>query len=173
MRTTPIVPVLVWTVLAAAPAWAYTVSFTAAEVEAAVAPHFPQVQDGPLGPVTFSHPKVVLTPGSNRLGLGMDVTADLPGGMQAQARALVDGDLAYDPVRREFHLREPRVRSLTAQGLPDAFAPVVADVVTQMTRERMPVIVLYRLPDDPAIAPLKLLKSAEVRDGRVRVELGL
>jgi len=159
--------------LAAVPAAAYTVSLTAAEIEAVVAPRFPLVQEMTMGSVTFAHPKVILTPGSNRLGLAVDVIADLPAGMQAQARAVVDGDLAYDPARREFHLREPRVKSLTAQGLPESFAPMVADAVTRMARERMPIIVLYRLPDDPALAPLRILKAAEVRDGKVRVELGL
>lgn len=179
MRISPIVPRRIALVpaaallLAAVPAAAYTISLTAAEIEAVVAPRFPLVQEMTMGSVTFAHPKVVLTPGSDRLGLGVDVTADLPGGMQAKARALVDGDLAYDPARREFHLREPRVKSLTAEGLPDAFAPMVADAVTQMARERMPIIVLYRLPDDPALAPLRLLKSAEVHNGRVNVELGL
>jgi len=159
--------------LAAVPASAYTVMLTAAEIEAVVTPHFPVVQEMTMGSVTFSHPKVVLTPGSDRLGLGVDVVADLPGGFQAQAQALVDGDLGYDAARREFHLREPRVKSLTAQGLPEAFAPMVADAVTQMARQTMPVIVLYRLPEDPALAPLRLLKAAEVRDGKVKVELGL
>jgi hypothetical protein len=171
MRISPIAAAFL--LLTAAPASAYTVSFTADQIETVVAPHFPLVQEMTMGSVTFSHPKVVLTPGSDRLGLGVDVVADLPGGFQAQARALVDGDLAYDPARREFHLREPRVRSLTARGLPEAFAPVVADAVTQMARQTMPVIVLYRLPDDPGAAPLRLLKAAEVRDGKVRVELGL
>jgi hypothetical protein len=159
--------------LAAAPAAAYTLTLSAADIEAVVAPHFPQAQESAFGQVTFAHPKVVLTPGSDRLGLGVDVTADLPAGMQATARALVDGDLSYDPARREFHLREPRVKYLTAEGLPDAFAPMVADAVTQMARETMPVIVLYRLPDDPALAPLRLLKSAEVKDGKVLIELGM
>jgi hypothetical protein len=159
--------------LPAVPAAAYTVSLTAEQIEAVVAPRFPVVQEMTMGTVTFSHPKVVLTPGSDRLGLGVDVVADLPGGFQAQARALVDGDLAYDAARREFHLREPRVKSLTAQGLPDAFAPMVADAVTQLARETLPVIVLYRLPDDPALTPLSLLKDARVRDGKVQVELGM
>jgi hypothetical protein len=176
MRTRRIAPPLAAVaavLLAAVPAAAYTVLLTAGEIEAVVAPGFPVVQEMAMGSVTFAHPKVVLTPGSNRLGLGMDVTADLPGGMQATARAVVDGDLAYDPARREFHLREPRVKSLTARGLPEAFAPVVADAVTQLARERLPIIVLYQLPDDPMTSPLRLLKSAEVRDGKVRVELGL
>lgn len=178
MRIVPIPTTLAWIVpaaalLAAAPAAAYTLSLSAADIEAVVAPHFPQVQDSALGQVTFAHPKVVLTPGSDRLGLGVDVTADLPAGMQATASAVVDGDLAYDPAKREFHLREPRVQSLAAEGLPDAFAPMVADAVTQMARETMPVIVLYRLPDDPALAPLRLLKSVAVKDGKVVIELGM
>jgi hypothetical protein len=155
----------------AAPARAYTLTLSAADIEAVVAPHFPQVRDGPFGRLAFDHPRVVLTPGSDRLGLGVDVTADLPAGMQATARALVDGDLSYDPARREFHLREPRVMSLAAEGLPDDLAPVVAEAVTRMARETMPVIVLYRLPDDPAYAPLRLLKSAAVQDGKVVIEL--
>jgi len=159
----------------AAPAASYTVGLTAAEIEAVVRPHFPLTRDGPFGAMTFSNPNVVLTPGSDRLGLGMDVTADLPAGMQASARALVDGELAYDPGRREFHLREPRVLKLTAEGLPEAFAPVVADAVTQMARQQMPVIVLYRLPDDlgPAGVPLRLLRAARVEDGRLLVTLGM
>jgi hypothetical protein len=179
MRRSRIVPAaavaggLAALLLAAAPAAAYTLSLSAADIEAVVAPAFPQVQDGPFGEIAFAHPKVVLTPGSDRLGLGVDVTADLPAGMQATARAVVDGELSYDPARREFHLREPRVKSLTADGLPDAFAPLVADAVTRMARETMPVIVLYRLPDDPALAPLRLLKSAAVKDGKVVIELGM
>lgn len=159
----------------AEPVTSYTVHLTAAEIESVVRPHFPLTQDGPFGAMTFSHPNVVLTPGSDRLGLGVDVTADLPMGMQARAHALVDGELAYDPARREFHLREPRVLKLTAEGLPEAFAPVVAKAVTQMARQQMPIIVLYRLPDDlgPAGVPLRLLQAASVEDGRLKVVLGM
>lgn len=169
-----VLPALGWAA-ATHSAQTYTLSLSAAEVEAVVRPAFPLVQDGPFGAMTFSRPRIVLTPGSDRLGLGVDVVADLPAGMQARARALVDGELAFDPARREFHLREPRVREFAADGLPEALAPVVADAVGQMALRQMPVIVLYRLPDDlgPQGVPLRLLKGARVEDGRLKVELGL
>jgi len=160
--------------LAALPAHAYTVRLTAAEIEAVVRPHFPKRGSGPFGAVVLSNPKVVLAPGSDRLGIGLDVDAELPGGVAARAAAVVDGEVGYDPGRREFHLREPRLKSLAAEGLEEPYASMLAEAVTGLARARMPVIMLYRIPaGDPALgAAARVLKGARVRDGRLELELG-
>jgi len=179
MRTRPaavLVPLLLIGLLPlAVPARAYTVSLTAAEIEAVVRPHFPQRQEGVFGRVTLSDPKVILTPGSERLGLGLSVQADLPGSLVVHAHALVDGEVAYDARRREFHLREPRVVRFDAKGMEEPYTSMVAEAVTAIAQTRMPIIVLYRVPPDAvaAAAPLNLLKGVAVKDGKLQLELGM
>jgi hypothetical protein len=174
-RRIVLVPILVlaFLPLVPRPAHAYTLSLTAAEIETVARSYFPQRQEGVFGRVTLSDPKVVLKEGSKRLGLGVKVKAELPGGLTAHADALVDGEVAWDPVRREFHLREPRVRRLDAEGLQEPYASLVAEGVNALAQETLPVIVLYRVPADAAGAEaLKALKSVAVKDGKLQVELG-
>jgi hypothetical protein len=155
------------------PTHAYTLNLTAAEIETVARAYFPQRQEGVFGRITLSDPKVVLEDGSERLGLGVKVKAELPGGLTAYADALVDGEVAWDPAKREFHLREPRVRRLDAEGLQEPYASLVAEGVNALAQETLPVIVLYRVPADAAGAEaLKALKRVAVKDGRLRVELG-
>jgi hypothetical protein len=160
--------------LAAVPAHAYTVRLTAAELQAAVRPYFPQAQTGVLGTVTVSHPRVILRAGSDRIGLGCQVAGELLGGLTAQGEAVVEGEVAYDPERGEFHLREPVVTQLEVDGLPDPFTGFVADAVSAVALRQVPVIVLFRVPreDLAGAATLRVLKSARVRNGALELELG-
>lgn len=161
--------------LAAPPAHAYTVSLTAADIEAMVRPHFPQVHTGPLGTVTLSDPRVILRSGSDRLGLGLDVAGEMAGGLATHGQAVVEGEVAYDPARGEFHLREPRVTHLVVEGLPDPYAGFVASTVSAIARQEAPLIVLFKVPADDlaGAATLRVLKSARVKDGKLVLELGM
>lgn len=160
--------------LAVPGAYGYTVRVGAAALQKAMEAYFPITRENALGAVTLSNPRVILRPGSRRLGLATKVSAAMPEQPPLTGNGVVDGEIAYDPVRHEFQLREPRVASLAIDGVDGPFAALVESAVEVLTQDQFPVIVLYRL--DEAVLrdspKLRMLKAVGVRDGALVLEMG-
>lgn len=155
-------------------AHAYTVTLGTPELQLAVDHYFPVTQEHPLGTLTLSEPMVVLRPGSRRIGMQLKVVAQVPSGPPIAGRGMVHGVLGYDAARRELQLRDPRLAGLTIDGVTEPFTGMITGMVDYLTQNQLPVIVVYRIDDETLKnAPqLKMLKSMEVRDGKVVVDLG-
>jgi hypothetical protein len=161
-------------ILTVSRAHGYTVTVGAPALQKALEAYFPITRENALGAVTLSNPRVILRPGSPRIGLATDVKAVMTDQPPFTGKGLVDGEIAYDPRRHEFHLREPRVSSLAIDGLEEPFATLLEGAIDAITQSQFPVIVLYRL-DDAALqdsTKLRMLKAVGVRDGNLVVELG-
>ena len=161
--------------LAVPAANAYTVTVGAPALQKAVEAYFPITRENALGAVTLSNPRVILRAGSRRIGLATDVKAAMPDQPPLTGNGVVDGEVAYDPVRHEFQLREPRVTSLAIDGMEGPFAAMIGSAVDAVTQDQFPVIVLYRLDEETLRqAPqLRMLKAIGVRDGALVLELGM
>jgi hypothetical protein len=156
-------------------AYGYTVTVAAPALQKAVQAYFPITRENALGAVTLSNPRVILRPGSPRIGLATDVKAALPDQPPFTGKGVVDGEIAYDPTRHEFHLREPRVSSLTIDGVTEPFATLLDGAIDSITQSQFPVIVLYRLDKETLRrAPqLRMLRAVGVRNGALVLDLGL
>lgn len=163
---------MVW--LAPGAARAYTVILTRPELQAIVATQFPKAYETAFGQIQLHSPRVVLTPGSSRLGLRVGLRVAVAGESAVTGSALVDGEPAYDPQRREFHLREPQVRELTTGELPPPYAEMAEAAVAELVRQQFPVIVVYRIDASmlKESQPLRMLKSVKCENGVLRLELG-
>jgi hypothetical protein len=161
--------------LAAPSADAYTVTVGAPALQKAVEAYFPITRENAIGAVTLSNPRVILRPGSRRIGLATNVKAAMPDQPPLTGNGVVDGEIAYDPVRHEFQLRQPRVSSLAIDGMEGPFGALIGSAVDALTQDQFPVIVLYRLDQETLrqVPQLRMLKAIGVRDGALVLELGL
>jgi hypothetical protein len=151
----------------------YTVTVAAPALQKAVEAYFPITRENALGVVTLSHPRVILRPGSRRIALATQVKAAMPDQPPVTGNGVVDGEIAYDPARHEFHLREPRVASLAIDGVEGPFAALIESAVDVLTQDQFPVILLYRLDEAVlrAAPKLRMLKAVGIRDGALVLEL--
>ncbi|MGD2064751.1 MAG: DUF1439 domain-containing protein, partial [Nitrospirota bacterium] len=154
-------------------AYGYTVTVGGPALQKAVEAAFPITRENAVGAVTLSNPRVLLRPGSRRIGLATNVKAAMPDQPPLTGNGVIDGEIAYDPTRHEFHLREPRVSSLAIDGMEGPFAALVESAVEVLMQDQLPVIVLYRLDEETLRqAPqLRMLKGVGVRNGALVLDL--
>jgi hypothetical protein len=160
---------------AASGAHAYELTLSAEALTRALAGHFPLQADGPLGSVRLSDPRVRLSPASPRLGFETALAGTTATGMVLKGRAVFDGEIGYDPVRRQLLLREPRLRRLDVDGLDEPFAGMLAELSAGLLQQQLPMVLLVPLPDgDPALDALsRALRGVSVRGGMLVLDFGL
>lgn len=152
----------------------YTIALSQAKLQVMVEKQFPKTYDAMSAQVQLHSPRVVLTNGSPRLGMHLGLQMDVGGQYTVNGSALVDGEPEYDSRRREFHLRDPRVRDVVAEGLPAPYAEMASAAVAELVRQQFPVIVIYRIDQtmlDSSLS-LRMLKSVRTEKGSLVLELG-
>lgn len=173
MLKTLVVRLLFVVLLLPALAWAYVVEMTQVELQEMLVKNFPVKRDITFAVLTFDKPQVVLTKGSNRLGLALTLTAEMPDQWVARGSGMIDGELEYDAAKGEFHLRNPGVKSLSFEGLPPQYSSMLQGVVAEFAAQTLPIIVIYKLDEKQFRQSMtrKMLKSVQVKDGKVLAEL--
>jgi len=153
--------------------FAYSLTMTEADLQANVSEFFPLESDTPLYHLQLFRPVVTLIAKTNRVGLNMDFSIEVPDQYQARGSAYIDGEIGYNADNGEFYLREPALVSMSADDLPDQYTRMVRDALNLFARRRLPVVVLYRLDhNDPREAVmLRRLKSVKVEGGKLLVEM--
>ena len=149
--------------------------FSQAQLQKKVDAVFPVDENKALLRVRFSNPQVILPTAGERIGLALDIRAQLPGGRKARGRLHVDSGLIYDPNRGEIALADPRLDSLDVAGVPKRFESALQAVAEVVAKRYLAQIPVYRLnADDYKESLAKLvLKSVSVRDGEVVAVIGL
>ncbi len=135
---------------------------------------FPVVHEDALVRLQLTHPEVVLRSGSDRIGLGLRVKADLAG-QPLIGRAQVDGKLRYLKQSGEFYLDDPLIRELHVNGLEPAYRDlllVAAQTGLQELLRLRPVYVLGQMGEPKRIMGSEL-KSVTVEDGQLLLELDM
>ena len=153
--------------------FAYTVTVTEADLEANVSEYFPLESDTPLYHLQLFRPVVTLNAKTNRVGLNVDFSIEVPDQYQARGSAYIDGEIGYNADNGEFYLREPALVSMSANDLPDQYTGMIRDALNLFARRSLPVVVLYRLDrNDPREAVmLRTLKSVKVEGGKLLIEV--
>ena len=146
-----------------------------AELQARVAKNFPLTLQHLIGELTLTDPNVLLTEGSDRLGV--DMNAELRVGLLPPAKAAltVSGRPRYDSASKAFFLDEPKLDRLEITGLaPEQSASLKAAVETVAVPalERIPVYELAER-DLKESAAARVLSAVSVKNGKLVAELSL
>jgi hypothetical protein len=149
--------------------------FTQDELQAKVATKFPLKKRKSLVTVNFLNPRILLTPGSDRIGISLDMEVSAPGLKSVTGHMEADGGLEYRPDSGEFAFTEGRVRAFELSDIPKAYARTIEQVGAKVVKAYLSDLILYRLkPDNFKHSLAKLvLKSVAVENGEVVVEIGL
>jgi len=124
---------------------------------------------------TFSDPRVILQNGSDRIGLQITATVTALGRRAVSGTLLADGQVAYIPAEGTFYFDNGQVQDIQIAGLPEDLKPVVQQLADPLIDQHLKHVVLYRLkPEDVRQELVKIfLKSAEIKNGRLVLQLGI
>jgi hypothetical protein len=152
-----------------------TVTMTAAELQREISARLPRTRAGRLVSATVQSAEVVLTDGSDRVGVRAATTLQLPGGHSLAGAVQLDGKLRYVAGAGEFWLDEVRVVDLGIAAIPTALRPVAEELVGSIARNYLARTPVYRLKQESfkqSLAKL-VLRQVVVRDGTLAVTLAL
>jgi hypothetical protein len=153
-----------------------TITLTQADVERELAKRFPMRKTYlQLLEVVYENPRVVLTNGSDVLGIGVDARVAVPLKGDVKGAADLRTKLAYDPERTAFVLHDPKVERVQIDGLDPKVLDRVREIANGLAVEQLPGIPVYTLKptDYKRTAARLLLRSVTVRDGVLVLELGV
>jgi len=110
----------------------------------------------------------------NRIAVSLALTSAIPGVGKVSGTTEISGELDYHRGRREFYLRDPSILSLKLADVPPDYAALVEEGVQALILHAWPVIIVYRLSEEQVKGSLsmRLLKTVQVRDGKVFLEMG-
>lgn len=145
------------------------VTMTAPEIERELSKSFPVKSTISVLNIELSDPRVVLQPGSDRIGLKLTAAASVAV-IRATGSVTVSGKLRYRPEDGQFFLDEPEVTSLALPGLPETQQPIVLETVNTAVRATLPTVPIHKLEEG---GQRLFLRAMRVEDGQVIAELGL
>ena len=149
--------------------------FTRADLQSKVEKGFPVEKKKRLVKVGLSNPVIVLAPGSQRIGMRLDVAAALPGTGTVNGVVEADGLLVYRSEAGQIAITDTQLRRLQIADVPAAYRKTVKAIVASLAEKYLSDVTVYTLNQDEfkeSLAKL-LLRSVAVEDGRVIVEIGL
>ena len=110
----------------------------------------------------------------NRIAVSLALISSIPGVGKFSGTTEISGELDYHRGRREFYLRDPSILSLKLADVPPDYAALVEEAVQALILHAWPVIIVYRLSEEQVKGSLsmRLLKTVQIRDGKVFLEMG-
>ena len=128
--------------------------------------------------ITLSNPRVTLTEGSDRVGIGLDagLNIDFSGSPISLGGAVdVTSGVRYQSESGRFYLTDPVVDRVTIEGIPERFTNRVNGVLSTALAEYYETHPIYTLrPTDVKTAAARLiLQDVTVEDGELVIKLGI
>ena len=166
---------LVANLVLASNALAYTFKFTEAQLQERVSAMMPITRKKFMVTVVVSNPKLQLLKTGNLISVTSDLTATIPGGLQASGNVQITGTISYNRERGTFHLKNPTIEQMQVNGLPEKMQGTVRNLAQNGLIRTMHKRPLFQLKDDNLKHKLAKasLKSVAVKEGVLHVELGL
>ncbi len=151
------------------------VVFTAAELQAKIAPQFPLMRQGALAKVVLRAPEVLLKADSPRVGLRTEMEIVPPLGRAYRGMMVFDAGVDYKADKGEFYLVDARISALDLKEVPGRYQVFVHELANQVLSRYLDQLVVYRLdPDDFEESLAKLvLKKVAIEGGRLVLHIGL
>lgn len=138
-------------------------------IERRVAALFPIRKTAIVATIELNHPRVLFEEGSDRIGIELDAIATMLEEVCA-GKAAVLGRLRYQSETGEFFLVDPEVVRLDIPDLPEEQREPMRIAASTVVAAALPSIPVHRLSDPSQKA---FIKSVQVKDRRVLVELGI
>lgn len=154
---------------------AYTVEISETDLQQMVSQGFPVQQQTPFATIILSDPRIRILGDSNRMRLSLAISTAFPNQLTSRGRAEIEGELAYDANKGEFHLRQPALIGLQFDQLPQEYHQMASALVGAIAQQTLPIIVLYRLDEKDIRQEMtkRILKGVTVKDGKLIAELSL
>ncbi len=124
----------------------------------------------------LENPVVLLEPGSDRIGLQLDVSITPPQPLKPlSGRGSVSGKLSYKRIDGAFFFTEPRLETLTLDGKTPDEVTKWREPVEWVTGKALEILPVYRLDreDLKQAAASIVLQDVRVEDGGLNVTLGI
>lgn len=137
-----------------------TVTFTAAQLQTALAKKFPiEKQYLNLIDLTVDHPEVSLSPATNRVIIQLDAGIIMPGhDQQIQGKLNISSELVYDPGSKSVILKDPRLEAQQIDGVSSVVTQVLNQLAAVVIEEKLDGASVYKFnPDDLRFLGMRLV----------------
>ena len=148
--------------------------FSREELQAKLGAQFPLTKKKRLMKFRFSEPELLLA-NSERIGMRLAVEASVPGVTSVAGVMEADGELEYHPETGRFTIAKGRLVDLELQGMPKQQMKLFEEMAQAVVTKQLASLTVYQLDQEDfkqSLAKL-VLKSVQVRDGAIIVEVGL
>lgn len=120
--------------------------------------------------LTLSDPNVTILEEGNRVAVKIKATAKIPFVGEKNGTAVLSGIIIFSKEKKSVFLGDPKIDLFSIEGLPSDKAETfkqLAQLAVEQTLKQTPI---YQLPDG---ATARVIKSIEVKEGKLNVSLGL
>ncbi len=117
----------------------------------------------------------IYVPLAERIGMRLAVEASVPGVTSVAGVMEADGELEYHPETGRFTIAKGRLVDLELQGMPKQQMKLFEEMAQAVVTKQLASLTVYQLDQEDfkqSLAKL-VLKSVQVRDGAIIVEVGL
>jgi hypothetical protein len=152
-----------------------TVRVSRDEIQRRLDRAFPVNQEFLLTRVVLEHPRVILTNGSDRIGVGLDVRVEIPILGPRSGSVTVSGGIDYRREQKAFFLLDPKLEQVNVEGLTAEQLGLVKGPLESVARGALTVLPIYELKQrnlGESVAE-RVLRKVWIKDGSVYAELGL
>jgi hypothetical protein len=151
-----------------------TLAFSREDLQQRIAAKFPFDQKLLFITVTYSNPEVILTDGSDRIGIGLDAAAKLSGDQLVKGHVAGDWKIRYEPAEGAFYFDDPNLTQFDFGGLSPAAQDQIARVAKPLMEAYLRRVPVYRLKQGDFRQELAraVLKSVAVKRGKLYVAVG-
>lgn len=153
----------------------FVITLDRADLQRRVEQLFPITREDMLSRIRLYNPDVILTEGSNRIGLRLHLRATAANQLSMSGFARVDGELRFLSKSGEFYLDNARVEELTLNDVPPVIQNQIRQVadaaLSELLRDRA-IYVLGQMGESKSIMGSDI-KSVTVHDGRLLIEIAM
>jgi hypothetical protein len=136
---------------------------------------FPITREDVLVTVQLQHPQVILTEGSDRIGLRLQINATAADQFSVSGLARVDGELRFMNDSGEFYLDDASVEELKLANVSPLYLDQIRQIADGVVRDLLqdrPIYVLGQRGESTRIMGSEI-NSVTVHDGKLIVELAM
>jgi len=136
---------------------------------------FPITREDALVTVQLRHPQVILTEGSDRIGLRLQINATAADLFSVSGLARVDGVLRFMSQSGEFYLDDASVEEMQLEDVSPLYLDQIQQIADGVVRDLLqdrPIYMLGQMGESRRIMGSEI-ESITVHDGKLIVELAL
>jgi hypothetical protein len=144
-------------------------TFTSAEIQERVSAKFPIEHTTMATRLRLDQPLVLLRPGSDDIGLKMNLYVDPPLVGPREGTVTIGASLRYEPEQSAFFLQNPQVEAFEVEGVKPGIRDAITKAALPVLRKVLDRTPVYRLKGRnlKEAAAARVLESVAVHDGTV------